>query len=254
MRVGQPPQRTKPDANAAPQCLSQGKTRYQTWLSGPFTLVLRDTGRPFRRRRQAPRIVLPDIRWLPLGGWFGLDICWRRLALQRLKKSEAWKAVDSETLGTLIGLDRLECRWADDAIRLAGHEAVRDEKPLKFRALLERKMSLVGRPGMHERTAAAQPVREMADGKSVGLSHIVVQYRAEIVEHEEGRAARAFRREQARLIGGARIGRAVHPHDAHPLPVAERLQRILADQLGIKALWQHDLIAPALPALPTCPF
>src|SRR5262249_49071028 len=169
-------------------------------------------------------IVLPDIRWLPLGGWFGLDICWRRLALQRLKKREAWKAVDPKTLGTLIGLDRLECRWADDAIRLAGHEAVRDEKPLKFRALLKRKMGLIGRPGMRERTAAPQPVREMADGKRVGLRHVVVQDRTEIVEQEEGRPARAFRRKQARLVGGTRIGLAVHPHDAHPLPVAERFQ------------------------------
>src|SRR5262245_61506828 len=170
-------------------------------LSAP-QLVLTDTGRPFRCGRQGPRIVLPDICRLPLGGWFGRGICGRGLLLQGLEEGEAREAVDPKALGALIGFDCLERRRADDAVRLASQQPVRDEKPLEFRALFERKMRLVSRPWVHEGTAAAEPVGEMPYGEGVGFRHVVMQDRAEIVEHEEGRAARAFRGKQARFVGG----------------------------------------------------
>ena len=127
----------------------------------------------------------------------------RRFALQPLEQREARISVDPKSLGALIGLDRLQRRRADHPVRLSGHETLRDQQPLKLGALLERKMRLVGRPGMHEMPPAPDPVGEMPDGERIGLRHVVAEDRAEIIEHQEGRSARPFRREQRRLVGRA---------------------------------------------------
>src|SRR5262245_43877397 len=90
----------------------------------------------------------------------------------------------------------------------------------------------------------------MAYGKRVGLRHVVAEDRTEIVEHEEGRSPRSFGREQRGLVGCPRERLGVHPDDADLLPLAERLQRVLADPLRIETLGQLDFVAPGFARAP----
>src|SRR5262245_5906173 len=90
----------------------------------------------------------------------------------------------------------------------------------------------------------------MANGKRVGLRYIVAEDRTKIVEHKEGRSPRSLRRKQRGLVGGPRERLAVHPDNADLLPLAERLQRVLADPLRIEALGQFDFVAPGFAGAP----
>jgi hypothetical protein len=76
----------------------------------------------------------------------------------------------------------------------------------------------------------------MPNGKGIGRGGVVVEDRAEIGEHEEGRPSSTRRREQARFVARTREGLAVHPHEAELLPFADRLPVLSADPLRIKPL------------------
>ena len=89
---------------------------------------------------------------------------------------------------------------------------------------------------MHERPVAFQPVGQMPDPERVGRRLIVVEDRAEIVEHQESRAVGAGRSEQARLVAGTRKGSP--PTRAIPslLPIARRFRVFSLIFLGLKPL------------------
>src|SRR5262245_36090467 len=58
---------------------------------------------------------------------------------------------------------------AEPAARLADIEAEARELLLQLQALVAGEHALLARPGLHDRTAAAQPVGEMPDRERIGL-------------------------------------------------------------------------------------
>src|SRR5665809_166301 len=78
---------------------------------------------------------------------------------QALEDGESGKSVDRQALAALISLDRLKRQRPDHPVRLAFHQPLGDEQLLQLLALIERKVVLVGRPGLNEASAAFQPVR-----------------------------------------------------------------------------------------------
>src|SRR6516165_545729 len=112
-------------------------------------------------------------------------------------------------------------------------------------------MIFVRWPRMYERPIALEPVGQMADAQSVGHGHVVMHDRPEIVEHEEDRAIGAGRGQQARFVAWMRERFAVGAGEAELLPVADGLERLVADPLDVEAFGQGHFIAPGLPWLPT---
>src|SRR5262245_2574976 len=95
------------------------------------------------------RFRLADAAGLVLGSLRGGP---RRFGPEHFQNGQAGKPVNRELLGALILPDRLERCRTDDAVRLSFHKPLRDQELLQLCALGERKMRLVGRPLLHERS------------------------------------------------------------------------------------------------------
>src|SRR5215831_16086358 len=90
----------------------------------------------------------------------------------------------------------------EQAVGLAGVETAPRQQLLHLVALIERENTLLARPRLHERSAAAQPIGKMADRERIGLGGIVFHDDAEILQHQKCGSAGACRHQQI----GAGVG------------------------------------------------
>src|SRR6184192_701369 len=93
---------------------------------------------------------------------------------------------------------------AEAAVGLAHLVAARAQVLLQLVTFLAGKDAFVPRPRLHEMLPAAQSVREMADGKRVGLGRVVFHDDAEILQHQKTRALRPRRHQQIGAVLRAR--------------------------------------------------
>src|SRR5690606_25423211 len=127
----------------------------------------------------------------------------------------------AETL--LLKHDRGACVAADDAVDLADVVATIQQQLLQFATLEPRQPRVVGGPVENETRAAAQSLRQQRDRKRIALGGVVRVDRVEVAEHQERGSIAAGRHHQRRAPAIGRYGTAVHPCDALPYPMRQRL-------------------------------
>src|SRR5262249_50689397 len=135
-------------------------------------------------------------------------------------------------------------------VRLADVVAALHQELLQLVALGAREHAFVAGPRLRERTATAQAVSKMPDGKRIGFRRIVFHDHTEILQHEEGWPLGARRQQEICLVVSARETLAARAVDTCALPFAHREDTRVVDVEVVEARRHHDLVAPGLSADP----
>ncbi len=140
---------------------------------------------------------------------------------QTVQRARRRKAVGRRADGGLEAAQGFTGFATEIAVGLTLVEAALGQQLLQFKTLVARQHTLLPRPLSHERRAAAQAVRKVADGERIRLGRIVAHDGAEVSEHQEARPVRTSRCEQECLVAGARKRLAAGTLDAEMLPLRD---------------------------------